>query len=430
MLDPLNAFWAGILLCYVQQPMLASDIFISWHNEDIFVKTLFATLTGLVFVVLSYEMNWGGSIARIIPQPPARLNSEKLLIAAWSIIALGLAGYSYIINLSGGLDQWLSVGRGGTDYDKVQGYWPMLIDALPAGVFLLLFRSSAHRVSRLGSVLAYIAVALMWWWFLYLGTRSRIINLTILVLAALYLPKRRNPNFALALGIFVALQVIVDFQAAYRGNFTGLSFNMGSIDKGEMWRTILPGVLGGDRQDKRAQVSQGAEFNCAMAVMELVPQKVPYNYGYGFLELLTRPIPRAIWPNKRYPHLESVQGVLFEGHLSDSINPNVRNEELLMGPSFGFVGHWYYVGGFVGLVLGALMTGTLLRMIREFYNVGERGEGTMITYPFLVSIGFLEASATPLYWVYNLPFVLLPFFVMFYFCREEGIQARLRATSR
>lgn len=430
MLDPLNAFWAGILVVYIQQPIASSGVFISWHSEAVFDKTLFATLFGLVFVVAGYEMSWGLVLAKKIPQPPARLNSGSLLLASLVLMALGLVEYAYIINLSGGLNEWLSVGRGGTNYEKVQGYWPMLTELLPAGVAMLLFRANLHRISTLGKILAWLAAGLMWWWFLYLGTRSHLIAFTILMLAAFYLPRHRNPNVAVALGAFLALQIIVSFQENYRGYFTSLSFNLKTIDKQEMWHTILPDFLGGDSATKHAQLSEGAEFNCAMAVVELVPDRVPYNHGYGFLEFFTRPIPRAIWPNKPYPHLESVQGVLREGNLSDSNNQIVKNQDLLMGPAFAFVGYWYYVGGFVALIIGGLITGTLLRLIRGFYELGSQNEGTMITYPFLIVIGFSEAASTPFYWVYTLPFILLPYIVAFYLCREDIILPRDRRKGR
>ncbi len=418
LLDPLNTFWAGILVCYVGQPILAGDIFISWHSPAVFEKTLLATVVGLVFVLAGYEARLGVDLAQKIPRLPAALSSGKLLVAAVALILLGLWGYLYVIRLSGGLSQWLSIGRGGTDFHKVQGYLPELTQALPAGVSILMVRAGVSRISWPGKLVAWSAGAAMWWWFLYLGSRSRLIMFSVIMVAAYYLPRRKSPHLAL-LGLFVVLMFpVVKLQECYRDRFTNLSLNLGSLDKREMWGRILPVSIGGDRELYRSQISPGSEFNCAMSVVDLVPSRVPYNYGYGFLEIFTRPVPRLLWPQKPYPHSESVQGVLREAGLAESTVAAVEGKELLMGPAFCFVGHWYYVGGFVGLMIGGLTTGVLLRTIRSFHDLNPSNQGMIIIYPFLLSIGFAEAASTPWYWFYTLPFVLLPFLVVIYCARK------------
>ncbi len=432
LLDPLNTFWAGILVCYVGQPLLAGDIFIAWHSPAVFDKTLLAALVGLIFVLVGYEARIGVELAQKIPRLPPVLSSGKLLIAAVVLIVVGLLGYAYVISLSGGLNQWLSVGRGGTDFEKVQGYLPELTQALPAGVSILLLRAGLNRIPWTGKLVAWGAGAAMWWWFLYLGSRSRLIMFSIVLLAAYYLPIRKSPPFALV-ALFVFLMFpLVKLQEYYRGQFTNLSLNLTNVDEREMWGRILPVFLGGDRELQRSQLSPGSEFNCGMSVVDLVPEHVPYNYGYGFLEILTRPIPRRLWPNKVYPHIESVQGVLREAGLSEATVASAQQKELLMGPAFCFVGHWYYVGGFVGLIIGGSVTGILLRTIRGFHDVSPGNHGMIIVYPFLLSLGFAEAASTPWYWFYTLPFVLLPFLVVIYWTRElpRGQARPLRARRR
>lgn len=426
-LDPLNAFWAGIFICYVYQSISGSSVLIAWHNEGVFIETLLATIFGVAFVLLGYESKSGAYLAKKIPQPPARLSSPKLLLASLVAIAVGFLGYAYVISMSGGMSYWLSIGRGGTDYELVKGYIPEFTQALPAGVALLLFWANLKKVPVQGKILAWVAGVAMCWWFLYLGTRSRLIGFTIVMLAAYYLPRRRNPHLALLFVIMLALQVIVDFQANYRSNFINLSFNFDQIDKDLMWKRILPSFMGGDKELKQSEINTGSELNCAMAVIELVPDKVSYNYGYGFLQIFTNPIPQAVWPSKIYPHLESVQGVLREGGLSMSVNAGVKNQSLLMGPAFSFTGSWFYVGGYIGLMIGGSFVGIMLRTIRKYYDFGRRNQGMIIIYPFLVVIGFIEASATPVYWIYSLPFVIILYIVILFLCAEKApLENRLR----
>jgi hypothetical protein len=315
---------------------------------------------------------------------------------------------------AGGVTEWLAVGRGDTDYDSVSGYLLQLADLLPAGVIILIFHLGFHPVSWAMRRVVWVLAGLMWLWFIYLGTRYRTIGFAMAILGCYYLPKRKNPPLGIIAPTFLLLFVLTNFQAYYRDHFTNLSFNLDKIDHKEAFEKILPGFLQpGNHADKKEPTSY-LELNCIMSVVKLVPDRVPYNYGYGHLEVFTRLIPRQLWPGKIYPHMEAIQGVLREGELSDAY---VRDRDLLMGPAFAFVGHWYYVLGGVGIIFGGLITGVLFRTIRDYYERAPSNQGNCVLYSSLLVIGFNEAVATPFYWLTNLPLVVVPLVVFLYFSR-------------
>jgi len=417
LLDPLFAFWAGILVIYVGQPLSFRQIFIEWHSEELFEATLGWTLAGLLCVLWGYEWSLGVRLGLKLPRAPAKLSPVKLAVAGYGLVFLGSLGYLYLFASAGGVKEWLAVGRGGTDYENISGYVAQLADLLPLGVVLLLFQTYFHPAPLPKQIALWLLAALVWWWFLYLGSRSRLIGFTIGGMGAYYLPKRKSPPLALAGAVFLALFVLSNFQESYRDRFTNLSLNLDQIDMREAQGNALPFFLGGDPALQADAVSSGIEFNCVMSVVELVPEKVPYNYGYGYLELFTRWIPRAVWPDKFYPQMEAVQGVLREAGLSQA---NVRNTDILMGPAFTFVGHWYYVAGPVGLIFGGLLTGVLFRIIRTIYDRGNRSEGDILIYVSLIGIGFGEAASTPLAWLSTLPFVLGPLALTLFLCRAPS----------
>lgn len=412
--DPLNAFWAGVLIIYVNQPISFAEKLISWHHDGVFAETLLWIFIGLLCVVVGYEHGIGPIRARIIPRCPAHLIPSRLVLSGYFLIGVGIVGYLYLFASAGGVTKWLAVGRGGTDYVNISGYWASLTSFLPVGILLLLFHASFHDVTKLKRILIWSLGCLMWLWFVYLGTRSRTITFALMLLAAYYLPKRSSPPVWLLAGGFIFISILVNFQAQYRSQFTNLSFNLENIDLNEAYLRTAPSFLGGDSGVQTKNVTRGMEFNCVMSVIQLVPNSVPYNYGYGHLEIFTRIIPRAIWPGKIYPGMEAVQGVLRQAKLA---NAYIRDTGLLMGPAFTFAGHWYYVGGPVGLILGGLITGSLLRIIRHVYDrSGGRSEGDIILYSALIQIGFMEVAATPLGWIYTLPLTLLPLLALFVFC--------------
>src|SRR5260221_2899979 len=198
LVDRLFAFWAGILVIYVGQPLSYRQVFIEWHSEELFEATLGWTLGGLLCVVWGYEWNLGVRLGLRLPQAPGQLSPAKLSLAGYGFLFLGVLGYLYLFASAGGVREWLSVGRGGTDYENISGYLAQLADLLPLGVILLLFQMHFHPAPLPKKILLWLLAALVWWWFLYLGSRSRLIGFTIGGMGAYYLPGRKYHPLALA----------------------------------------------------------------------------------------------------------------------------------------------------------------------------------------------------------------------------------------
>jgi hypothetical protein len=164
------------------------------------------------------------------------------------------------------------------------------------------------------------------------------------------------------------------------------------------------------------------EYSCAMAVVDVVPDEVPYNYGYCLLEFFTRIVPRAFWPDKIYPHYEAFTPVYEKAHLTAHVIPTSRRR-ILAGPAFTFVGHWYAVGGPVALVLASFLTGIMLRAILGIHVRERSNEGNLILYGHLIMVGFAEVASTPLFFLFSLPFKLVPLLVVLWLARARQTAA-------
>jgi hypothetical protein len=422
--DPLNMFWAGAIILYLYQPIAFFDYFVAWYGQDVLEETLLWVLLGLSFVVIGYEGRWGVRWGKMVPALPQHLSRQGLFGAALSLIALGLGGYSVEFASAGGIERWASVARGGTDWDKVSGYSAILTSLLPAGVGLLVLHVEMHRATPLRRSLAWLVFALMLLWFFYLGTRNGTIVMVMTALMAYYLPRRKNPRPLLLAVIFLALFATSNFLAKYRQNFFNLSFNFEKIDWDEAIAQSLPGILPGTQVRNKAFVSKGIEFSCTMAAVKLVPNVIPFNYGYSELEFLTRIVPRGIWPEKRYPEYEAFTPIYQMEDLSRYWIPYATTP-ILAGPAFGYIGHWYAVGGAIALVFAGLFTGGLFRAIRAIFNRPEKREGDLVLYMLvIIPIGFGDAASTPLFWIFTLPLILMPVLVLLYLTRRRDRKLR------
>jgi len=414
--DPLHLFWAGVLVVYVNQPASYGDTFIGWYGESVFEEALFWIFIGLIFVAIGYKHGLGSFRIRLLPGCPPQFSPQRLACAGLLMVSLAILGYFYLFASSGGVKSWLSAGRGLTTYSEYTSIVLLLTDFLPLGVLVLLFHAAFFDVTKINRYLYWFLGGLTLLWFIYLGTRSRTIMFTMMLMAVYYLPKRKNPPVWLCVLVFTFLLVTVNFQANYRGYFKDLSFNFQEIDTNEAIGISLPIFMGGNRDIQTGNVRRGSEFGCVLSVIELVPDVVPYNYGYGNLEIFTHYFPRALWPDKIYPHIESVQGVMKESNMTST---RVSGTDLLMGPAFTFAGHWYYIFGPIGIMIGGFITGSILRLIRYIYDRNPGSEGDVILFSMLMNIGFNDAAATPMTWITTLPLTLLPVLLLFVFCDKS-----------
>jgi hypothetical protein len=244
-----------------------------------------------------------------------------------------------------------------------------------------------------------------------------------MALATYYLPRRRQPSLFKVAVLALFMLALVSFQAKYRGSFRNLSFNLDEIQLEDAASLALPPWLGGDADRTSVDTSRFAEFNCVMAVVDLVPDSIPYTLGYSHLEIFTRPIPRVWWPDKVYPHARAYTPILRAGNLS-SASVATSSEDLLMGPSFTYIGHWYSVGGWIALVLAGLLTGAGFRLLRVYYDRDPLNPAMLVAYITLAPWAFSEAAAEPLFWIFYVPVTHIPLLIVLLWAGNVRPQSR------
>lgn len=413
--DPLNFFWLFAFSVYVMQPVMFHKSLLEWNGPGQVTLALLYSAIAMLAVAVGYEQATGVRLGLKLPVFTASLNPTRFRNIGFILICLGLLGYAYLVASAGSLKAWFSVARGGTDYDAINAWYGQLAFFLTLGIILLNFHVEMHPVSHVLRISVWLVVVMNLLFMLYLGTRSRLITSCIMMLAAYYLPRRRNPPWALLTGLGLALYIVANFQMYYRDKFTDLSLNFDQIDMQEARERIAPGFLGGDAAARETEYNPAGEFNLVVMTIDLVPRAVPFNYGYAFLEVFTRPIPRAIWPDKRYPAVEAYQGVLRS--LSNPNPATIRDTDLIGGPAFSFVGCWYYAGGLLAVIGAGILTGMFLRMLRTIYDRDPSNESNILMYSQVAMIGSSEAISPILGWVFLFPFAIIPLLLFFRLCR-------------
>lgn len=89
-----------------------------------------------------------------------------------------------------------------------------------------------------------------------------------------------------------------------------------------------------------------------MMVLQVYPENLPFQYGMQHLEILIRPIPRLIWPNKPKGGYANKLG----------LNENMQNESTV-GISETLYGTFYGEGGVYGILVLSILYGLLYAKI-------------------------------------------------------------------
>jgi hypothetical protein len=414
--DPLNFFWVGVFVIYIIEVMSNYDAYELWYGQAVVEDAMMWTFVGLVFLHVGYHLRVGRSLAARLPALPAKLARIPFLWVSIAFIVAGLAGWAIIFDSSGGLHEWATEPRGNVDWSAISGYVGTIADLLNVGVFLFVVYAEWNRSRLVTRLLAWVLLGLLLFFFLYLGTRSRTILVVLIALMAWSLPRRRSPPVLALAVIFACLFVVVRFQEHYREHFHDLSFNFQEIDWDEVPRKVLPRFFFGD--DSPSTAGRGTEFGITAGVVALVPDRIPYAHGIEFLQFFTQPIPRELWPGKRYPKNESWTPI-YEAIGASDYWVDYVEVPFLAGPAPGFVASWYYNAGALGLLIGGLLVGIVLRVVRGAYDLAARNESYFIIYFLVGPVGFGEAVGHPFGFVYTLPLLLVPLAMMLFLIRRK-----------
>ena len=425
-LNPINAFWLTFLYAGVVQPLLAQEDWIAFYGEAVYLQTLAMFLVLGVAVALGYSLQRARDWSRIIPDFSVP-SGAKIFVFGVVLIGLGLLGYVLVAQNSGGWAYWSAAPRERTNFE-LSGYVYTLPRVATLGLMVLL----CHAFSRPGHSLYKIVVIGLGvanlLWQAYTGTREGTIVMLVILFGSIFAAQRRNPPlFSLPI-LLATVFFVFGFIPTFRGGFRDLSFNLNSTPSDVVGRSF--GFFSdpdfGDGAPSTYKPDKGpdlwSDFGMAISVAYYVPQRVSYDYGYMLLESLTRPVPRALWPDKLYPESEAWDRFHQVSGISDSLNPaGFRG-----GPSPTMVGKYFYIGGWLGLVVGGVFSGFCFRVLWEFLRRQQQVVTGVILLVASAGLGGME-MIHPLAWSVNfwLPTVFVPFLVLVWLVRDsKAVPAR------
>jgi hypothetical protein len=167
--------------------------------------------------------------------------------------------------------------------------------------------------------------------------------------------------------------------------------------------------------DQLTHEDDAAEMQALAAGLTVIPSVVDHKWGTGTVQdLVARPVPRQLWPQKPRQPKEVVIATLWP----DLYENHVAN------PEFSVLLPFYIDGHYPGVLGGMLLYGVLASMLFAYYRLNRDNLGARIIFasilPFMVS----GVRDTPVDTLTRLAFVALPVVVIFYFAASPSWLAR------
>jgi hypothetical protein len=364
-----------------------------------FDKMLALALLGAVSFLVGYHSSLGSAMARRAPIPPVNYQPRRVVIAALGVACLGLAGLAVLIHQIGGISQLHAASQGHSAFFELLHRTSLYFAFAPVllvGATLATFAIGIEQRSWPMLTLALLVGALAWVIFTTGGSRGVLAPLIAGPIIYYYLSRSRRPRgVTLVIGLAAALFLSTAI-AARRGDVPTPSRDWGGI---AAYEATHPSTI-------THQLTRGQENSMApglAAALQLSPRQIPHTYGWALLQdLVTRPVPRSIWPSKPLPPREELTSKLsISGHANESVNPEFSN--LLV---------FYMDWGMVGVVALAGY-GIAVRGLYEWFRIHSKGAPARILFATsipLLLIVFRDSPVDAFIWAL---FLLGPIWLVF-----------------
>jgi hypothetical protein len=319
-----------------------------------FTEMLVLALLGAVAFVVGYELGLGRRLSRVhkptVDDPPlGRIAGAAVLVGL-----LGAVAFVFALASSGGVRALGDIIRAGNTADLETGAasmyaWFLVLVTIPAA--LVLVRAALERRSRLLIALAFAFVALVLVHSVPLGSRITLLPFIGGLFVLLYLRRGSRPA--------VATLVIVAACALLGSTF--LSDLRGRATRDESIAETIARATSPSRLESALTTGPDSEMAPVLsAALAVIPEDLPHTYGRSiFGDLVVRPVPRAIWPDKpEIPRRELIA----------TIWP-VEYERGTINVEFSALLYFYWDFGLLGVAVGLMAYGVLERYLYEYLLV-------------------------------------------------------------
>jgi hypothetical protein len=373
-LDPLIWMLLPLAVEFVARPLavLASGQF-TYKNYFVlpyYTEVSAIGLVGLIALCGGYAARLPVTLGRMVPSVPDVCDEDRAGTLSYQLIGVGLVAYAVFAAQSGLSPSALltnglrgNVNGGSTAY---LAFAPFL--AVPA-CLLLLRRGLNTSNSRL---IAAVAALALFFAFIFgsAGSRFAALYYGSLVMYLMLRYRFRPPRWLVAVGLCVVLLFV-----ASKGNLNsgGATVSLGTAigqAASHPVKTMESIVLGGTDE----------MFDGMAVEVQFVPAQLGFHPFTSVTSVLAEPVPRILWPGKPY---------YPEGNLDNAAFGYLGVGKGAASVAFTIMGGLYYDSGIIGVIVGMVLVGALLRVISEYVTKHRGNEFVQLTFAAILPLVIL-----------------------------------------
>jgi hypothetical protein len=378
MLDPL--IWGSLTLAvmFVVRP-LALVLYqqTSYKGFDLtaqFDQVLVMATVGALAFAVGYRANVGRRFARIVPVVPDDSDDNSVILFAVGVCFVAMLAYAEAA-ISIGVSPTAVFSTGFVQNPNQSSAYLYLAPYMPVPAALLLFRTGLRRKQVSVVVASLLVVVVMV--NIIASSGKRFWTLLFLSAFVLYPILRFRWRVPLRFGIPAVLVMLIFVQATQDrragDNRRAVKSTEPSITSSLIETTIHPA-----RSVKALLLGPTIEmFDADDLEFQYVPQTLGYHPFSAIENLVAAPIPRQLWPSKPFNSDGILDKTFFGEHGVTSSSASV---------AFSVLGGFYYDSGLIGVALGMLFIGTLLRVLYEYFTTHRDNEFVIVMYSLALPI--------------------------------------------
>jgi hypothetical protein len=395
----------ALAVMFVVRPLsdltTGNTTYLGYDFGPTFDEALLVALLGIIFFQLGYFLQLGRRWAPALPAPPP-FHATRAARAGWAYLLIGglLFGTFLRHTENLGLLFFLLEGRSPSDnalFLSSTGYLykGLLMWAASALIFLLLALATKRKSYWIWFAIPTVCLLIFYG---ARGTRSLMLPLALAIPTVVYLRARRRPRIRTLFIVGVVAVAMLGWLREIRET---------RPDR-DLAGTFIAAVSSPVRE--AADIASGADasmFDSLAIVLSIVPEQVPFQHGATASDLITRAIPRPIWPSKPLESSDALVNWLWPKHYLMS----------RASAAFSLIGVFYADSGVVSVALGMFLIGVALSISWHWFEIYSSEPLAQIIYsmglPFVVIL--LRGSIPNT--LANMLFMLIPLVLLIWLVR-------------
>jgi hypothetical protein len=373
-----------------------------------FSEMLALALLGALAFVLGYELSLGRRLAGRLADPHD-IDGRRVVAAALG--AAGIAMLSFLLFLASSPSGFSTLtlivhGRSAELSETIAStsfyVWFSFLLLIPATFVLL-----AVGLERRSKLLLFAGVALTGVYLfrtIPLGDRTVLLPFVGGLLVLYYVRRSARPSLTAMLAIVAVALVGSSFLSDLRGRGTRNE----SVSQ-TIVRAVHPARIA-------SPFTSGPDSEMApvlAAAVSVIPERLPHTYGSTiFGDLVTRPVPRALWADKPDPPRDKLIARLWP----------VEAQDGAINPEFSALLYFYWDFGAPGVVVGLLLYGIGARLLFEYFIRHRFSLAIQVVYSLALWFLIIGLRDSPVDTAVLVMFIVFPAWLVFRLAQKGEIR--------